>query len=997
MNLPKDREAEARKEAGVGIGLADDLRSIRTALVKARLAGDFEAAFDLMLFQLGRSVFTDGYKAHALDIAVRETADRPTMRMNDADFAAWSPGEAMLEDRSGLSFDWLEIEDDGESFAALRELSQAEKQALFAACVARTVKGQLAFEPQARPELEATVARLDIDFAQHVRPTADMLWSRIAKGRILDIARSVLSPAWASARSKNKKPDLAKAMEEAFAAGDPPLGLNADMHAAALAWVPPGFAAFDTGHVDGDTDDTATAEPEQTVDASGPEPAAGAETAAVGGREHRGAGGRRTPGRRTCRRQWQWHRQRSCHAGCSGDRFRRRRPRERCRGGRSRVRSRRTGQAGGYRRPASRTGERPRCRRRARHSRVPAPRTGAFRRQLTARHGPSCAPPDRRPAGRFRFRILRGDPCMNQIARTPPAKIRARIHDNALKRVTRIYASTLADVLTETLQNSRRGGATGVRISVGTLTDQPGGETRFTVTIADDGTGIADPAVLLSFGENGWSDDLVRREDAAGFGFASLSRRGCTVASRPRSPDGHTLPGWRVDLAPEHFLGEAEAEVHADDSAPFPHGTSISFEATESAAAIRNAAENAARHYPLEVFFEGIPCTEPGGQQLDRRAFLDGAIHAEPWRGLAFGVFRNRHRGYNDPDLNFFGLTVPLSLPTVESVHGGIWSVRADIGDCPDLELVLPARKEAVENDFLKEMRSAARLAIYRAMAADPEPRPAFDDWKRARDAGIDMAPPPAVLRPWRPGVADVDDWREPPKLAAAGRDALVMACDPEPPEAQALWRAADCNGIASRLFEADRRLDGYDWYDGLDRVTGIETEIAIDDALQPLEQFPMPELTGAPAAPLPQRPRAIRINLAVTPARGPGRTLDLPADLVFAGEAWSWVAEALPLVTADSDLQPHQLAELLRAGFFSPSDDADSDSWETQRDRFDQEASHIAMRLLASDDEARIASIAEAVRRELFWLVPRDRPVEISICRPEVRVTLHDAAEDAS
>ena len=138
-------------------------------------------------------------------------------------------------------------------------------------------------------------------------------------------------------------------------------------------------------------------------------------------------------------------------------------------------------------------------------------------------------------------------------------------------------------------------------------------------------------------------------------------------------------------------------------------------------------------------------------------------------------------------------------------------------------------------------------------------------------------------------------------------------------------------------------------------------------------------------------------MTLAVTPARGPGRTLDLPADLAFAGEAWSWVAEALPLVTADSDLQPHQLAELLRAGFFSPSDDADSDSWETQRDRFDQEASHMAMRLLASDDEARIASIAEAVRRELFWLVPRDRPVEISICRPEVRVTLHDAVEDTS
>ncbi len=45
MAPPKDPESEARKEAGVGIGLADDPRAIRTALVKAHLAGDFEAAF----------------------------------------------------------------------------------------------------------------------------------------------------------------------------------------------------------------------------------------------------------------------------------------------------------------------------------------------------------------------------------------------------------------------------------------------------------------------------------------------------------------------------------------------------------------------------------------------------------------------------------------------------------------------------------------------------------------------------------------------------------------------------------------------------------------------------------------------------------------------------------------------------------------------------------------------------------------------------------------
>ena len=259
MAPPPDREAEARKEAGVGIGLADDLRSIRTALVKAKLAGDFEAAFDLALFQMGRAVFAPGYRDHALDIAVKETPDRPNTRMNDADFANWSPGEAMLEDRSHLSLDWLTIEDDGQSFATLRALPRAEKEVLFAACVARTVKGQLAFEPQARPELEATIARLDIDFAKHVRPTADMLWSRIAKARVLDIARTVFGLNWASARSKYKKPALAEAMEAAFAAGDPPVGVSASMHAAALAWIPPGFAAFDAGRTVGDAGDGETA------------------------------------------------------------------------------------------------------------------------------------------------------------------------------------------------------------------------------------------------------------------------------------------------------------------------------------------------------------------------------------------------------------------------------------------------------------------------------------------------------------------------------------------------------------------------------------------------------------------------------------------------------------------------------------------------------------------------------------------------------------------
>ena len=63
------------------------------------------------------------------------------------------------------------------------------------------------------------------------------------------------------------------------------------------------------------------------------------------------------------------------------------------------------------------------------------------------------------------------------------------------------------------------------------------------MTVADDGAGIVDPAVLLSFGENGWSDDLVAREDAAGMGILSLAHRGCRIASRARESDWAIIRG----------------------------------------------------------------------------------------------------------------------------------------------------------------------------------------------------------------------------------------------------------------------------------------------------------------------------------------------------------------------------------------------------------------------------------------------------------------------
>ena len=573
------------------------------------------------------------------------------------------------------------------------------------------------------------------------------------------------------------------------------------------------------------------------------------------------------------------------------------------------------------------------------------------------------------------------------VSPTPQA-ISANIHANALRRVTRMFTATLGDIFAELFQNARRAGATRIRVTLARHVAQTG----HTVIVDDDGAGVVSPDVLLSFAANGWSEALVRREDAAGMGLLSLARRGCSIASR-RSVD-HDNP-WRVDLAPEHFLGDACADVHPDAAAPSPQGTTVTFHTTEAddPKAIRAAVDAAAWHHPLRVYFAHLPHTPPGGERVDRRAFLDGALHVERWRGLVLGVFRDRWAGFGrrDPDLNFHGITVKVNLPRIEAVSGAGWTVAADVDDCPDLELVLPARKEAVESPFLEELRDAARLAIYRAMAAQPDPQPAFDDWRRAKAAGIDIPAPAPALLPWRPGRADPDHWEEPPQIAPVGQGVLLMAYDPEPPEAHALWRAARRFGTAAHLFAPDRRLEGYAWYDTIQRVSRVDTCITTGDTTVPLDHYAVPGRTGVSDAPAGARVDAIWIRLVVARDGAPDRQFPLPADVAFAGEAWSWIGDAFPLVAPDSDIAPCELAALLRAAFFSPSDAAGADSWETQSERFAQQAHHIATRLLCSDDEARRASIVDAVIRDLCWLVPPERGADITIRERNVTVTFAD------
>ena len=264
--LSPDPTIQAHNKAGIGKSLADDLRAIRTTLVKAHLSQHYEAAFDLFLFQFARAMFGSGYHPDALDVSMRETPDTPHLRGTDDNFAKLNIGKQMLDgDRATLPLDWLVVESDLESFTALCALPAADKQHLFASCVARTVNGQLSWEHGSRPELEAVVGRLDIDFAALVRPTADLLWNRVRKDRLLAVAAQVLGEAWAKPHTKSKKGELADALEQAFAASeDVPTDFTPDTHAKAQSWTPPGFQAFDSRAIDELIDDHADSDAEKS-------------------------------------------------------------------------------------------------------------------------------------------------------------------------------------------------------------------------------------------------------------------------------------------------------------------------------------------------------------------------------------------------------------------------------------------------------------------------------------------------------------------------------------------------------------------------------------------------------------------------------------------------------------------------------------------------------------------------------------------------------------
>jgi ParB family chromosome partitioning protein len=243
-----DPAATLRKADGISASLADDLRATRQHILRAHLAADFEVAFDAMLYALCEQALGRSYNNEALDISIRpfQAQDREVLH---ADTVAQKMLEALEQD---LATDWMKLEKP-EDFRVMSALPLADKQALFAWATGLAVKPQLSSDNRPSPIIEEIGARLDVDVAACWRPTAQNYWGRVNKGHAVATALKLISEDYAEDRNRERKGDIAAAMERAFAeTADETEGFGAATVAKTTRWLPDGMAF--AGAMDADAD-----------------------------------------------------------------------------------------------------------------------------------------------------------------------------------------------------------------------------------------------------------------------------------------------------------------------------------------------------------------------------------------------------------------------------------------------------------------------------------------------------------------------------------------------------------------------------------------------------------------------------------------------------------------------------------------------------------------------------------------------------------------------
>lgn len=223
------------KPKGLSQSLLSDIKAFRLGAAQAEIAKHPAIAFDLLVFKAAKGILAvrPGYDGPEISF----TRNFGGMVSKDArDFVAEQASVSAKE----LPKAWLDAEDEAEQFAAFQRLTEYQKQALLAHCVAVTLKPKLA--PEGKPETayDLALAETGANVADYWRPSATNFLSRVTTDQLLEIGAEIFGESWSSHRRNAKKSNLVSELDKAFAEPEKH-GKTPEQVAKLKNWLPAGM------------------------------------------------------------------------------------------------------------------------------------------------------------------------------------------------------------------------------------------------------------------------------------------------------------------------------------------------------------------------------------------------------------------------------------------------------------------------------------------------------------------------------------------------------------------------------------------------------------------------------------------------------------------------------------------------------------------------------------------------------------------------------------
>lgn len=221
--------------------LEEQLAKDRRDILALHIAQDPGLALDLTIFRLARK-FTGhaAYNDTGVMVTIGELFDPAGFNA-----APPTPAQVNLEAlRSGLPCDWAGLDNSFDAFLAFRELDEADKAAWLAFAVSRSLQASLSTGDRANSFQTELGALLEIETADHWRPSAESFFDKIRKPQILSILGK-LDPELPGRYASEKKTALSSAAAK-LCAGE--TITTPEVKARALSWIPDtmAFRAADT-------------------------------------------------------------------------------------------------------------------------------------------------------------------------------------------------------------------------------------------------------------------------------------------------------------------------------------------------------------------------------------------------------------------------------------------------------------------------------------------------------------------------------------------------------------------------------------------------------------------------------------------------------------------------------------------------------------------------------------------------------------------------------